>query len=297
MKNKFVVGMLFVSFLLGCRGKDETTDFAVETGSELAQQVSDVMSGVDESAGSTGSYAMMNDVSEVKYFASRIPVNFLDKVFTGSKAFAQSCFGFGFSTCSGSQIVRDFASCTVGQVTFTGTVTLGFSNNLCRLDNVNDTVSRNPNYTMTHSSGYSLSVAKVNTTGQLLTLASGTGSNKVFSLANDGVRRTLVRDGKTLYDVTTLITSAISVTGSSRSNRILNGGTVRLQNNLTSEQCDIVPAAVTWTAGCTCATSGVWEGTCQQKGSYKLTIKSCGTAHLEFDGVAKDITLSRCSST
>jgi TonB dependent receptor len=307
--TKLVLLMGFaLSLTLGaCRGKQETTTAtSYDTPSEMAQNVGDAMSGLDESAGSSGSFAMNNELKGAlqtlqAYTPRSWPETIFSKLTLIDQAQAASCFGNGFSTCSSGVITRTFGACTMGGATFDGTVTLQFSNSSCLMSSDNtDTVKRQPNYTVTNAAGYTLTVSKQNTDGQMLTKTGGSGTSKSFSLTNDGIRRTLSANGQNIFDVTTFIApnsgTPVTVTGSGRT-RTLTGGSIVLINNLTLETCTLVPSAVAWSGTCTCATSGTWSGTCSTRGSYSLTLTGCGTADLTVAGETTQVTLNRCSGS
>ena len=299
-KNLFL--MLICGMLFSCNGKQsDTEEFNATT--ELGQQVGDVMSAVDESAGSTGSFAMISEINAAQKSLARFDSsinnnNFKFDLFSKliPTANAASCFGTGFMACSSGVIQRNFNSCTVGSAVFTGGVTLTYSNPACGLPTISNTVKRNPNFQITTNVG-TVSVTKMGTDGQQLQYLSGTGADKVFSLTSDGIKRSVTVKSDIKSDITTLTTSTVTVTGSGRT-RMMTGGQFRLQNNLTSEQCDVSPSAVQWSAGCTCATSGTWTGTCQLKGGFSMNITGCGTATLTVGGAdPKEIILNRCSGS
>jgi len=318
MKNlktiRLVISVSALIFMSSCRGPVVSDPTVFATNVELAQQVGDSMSSVDEASGSVGNFALMKEINAIEKSAeksialfenkkTKTPRNFLFSSelnpFIITPANAITCFGNGFSACSSSAITRTFNNCTVGAATFSGSVNMTFSGPTaptCKLQAAGDTVVRNPAFTISLGSA-NISVSKTGVNGQTLSWVSGAVANKVFSLANDGIRRTLSIASVLKYDVTTLITSPITVTGSDRTNRIMNGGTLRLQNNLTTEQCDIVPSNVTWVGGtCTCATSGSWSGTCQTRGAFTMTITGCGTANLTIGTETSAVTLNRCSA-
>lgn len=291
-------------FITSCRGGAADSATVFDANTELAQQVGDSMSSVDESAGGSGNFAMMNEIksaeSSIAFFSpTRSPSKIKLLSESVSTAFAASCFGTGFSTCSSNTVSRNFSNCTLGSATFSGTVAFSYSGTTaatCKLSVATDAVTRNPNFTISTSYG-SVTASKTGTAGQTLTYVSGTAASKVLSLTSDGLRRVVTVDGSTKSDITSLTTSAITVTGSDRTTRVMNGGTLRLQNNLTTERCDLVPSAVTWSGTCTCATSGSWAGTCDTKGAFNLAITGCGTANLTVGTETKAVTLTRCSGS
>lgn len=311
MQNKcFIFVLIVISiFMTSCRsvGDDAT---AISTNEEMAQQIGDVMSSVDEAAGTGGSFAWMNQIeaSRKSLFAFQkksMPskTNFLQLV-VPSAAVAATCFGNGFSTCTANSITRTFNSCTLGSATFTGSVALAFTGPTqatCKLAVSGDVMKRTPSFSVSYNSA-SIAVSKSGTNGESLTYVSNTGANKVLSLANDGLRRVVTVDSVVMYDTTTStfnssgVSAPITITGSDRTNRILSGGTIRLQNNLSGgERCHISPSAVTWSGGtCTCATSGTWTGTCENKGAFTLSITGCGTANLTVGTETTSVSLNRC---
>lgn len=314
MQKKLVIFVLMIIsiFMTSCRSASDDAD-AVSTNGEMAQQIGDVMSSVDEAAGTGGSFAWINEIeaSKQSLFAFQkksVPSKKqLLQLAVPSEAVAATCFGNGFSTCTANSITRTFNSCTLGTATFTGSVGLAFTGPTqatCKLAASGDVMKRNPNFSVSYNSA-SIAVTKSGTNGETLTYVSNTGANKVLTLANDGLRRVVTVDSVVMYDMTTStlnssgVSAPITVTGSDRTNRILNGGTIRLQNNLSgSERCHISPSAVTWSGGtCTCATSGTWTGTCEIKGGFTLSITGCGTANLTVGTETTNVSLNRCLGT
>lgn len=301
----FVLGSLgiLLSLIISCRPVAEVAA-EFNTNTELAEQVGDTMSSVDDAAGSLGTFAWSKQIqSAQKSIASYQQPKTISKLELLSKSLpmanAASCFGNGFSACSGGVITRNFNNCMLGSASYSGTVTLtyaGPTSATCKLSAASDTVTRDPNFQVATAVG-TVVVAKTGTNGQMMSYVSGSGTTKVFSMTNDGVRRTITVNTVLMYDVTTATTTAVTVTGSDRTNRVLNGGTIRFQNNLTTEQCDISPSAVTWSGTCTCATSGTWTGTCQTKGAFTMAITGCGTANLTIGTETKAVTMNQCSGS
>ncbi len=309
-KKSFIfVLMSFTIFMTSCRSANDEAN-AVSTNDEMAQQMGDIMSSVDEAAGSGGSFAWIHQIEASKKSlqafqqkSSTLRNNLLQLVMP-SEAQAVACFGNGFATCTSNSITRTFNGCTMGSATLTGTVVLAFSGPTqatCKLAASTDAMKRTPNFSISKNSA-SIAVSKTGTNGETLTYVSNSGANKVLSLTNDGLRRVVTVDSVVMYDMTTStfnsggVSSPITITGSDRTNRILSGGTIRLQNNLSGgERCHISPSAVTWSGGtCTCATSGSWTGTCENKGGFTLSITGCGTANLTVGTETTSVSLNRC---
>ncbi|MCC6138020.1 MAG: hypothetical protein IT287_05270 [Bdellovibrionaceae bacterium] len=266
---------------------------------ETAQQIGDVMASVDESGGTTdGTVAFME--GQRKFMAvkdKQLPSNLVQDVFdlfTPIKsAQAVACKDTAFSSCSSGQKIRDLNGCTIGSATFTGTVTLDFSDAACAINSDGDDVDRSPDFTVTGRREATLTVTKTATNGQTLTRVSAGN----FTFANDGIRRVFAAGGTALFDFTTLTTSPITVTGSDRATRVMTGGNLRVTNNKTSVSCNYVPNNVTWSASCNCASSGSWEGSCSDGKTSSVEITGCGSATITVDETAENLTFDRCYNT
>lgn len=223
-----------------------------------------------------------------------LPSSFLGELV--SSAFAANCSTAStFGSCSSNVITRTFSGCYIGFASFSGTVTLtwsGLSTN-CLTIASGDLITRVPNFTVTGRRGATLTVSKTGTNGQRIARTTGT----VWSYTNDGIRRLFTSStGTTLFDYTTTTTSAITINGSSRSSRNLNGGTLRVTDNVGGTTCDYTPSTVAWSSSCNCPTSGSWSGSCSDGKSSTLTINSCGRATFVLDSVSQSVTLDRCYS-
>lgn len=291
---------LFVIFS-SCRLSSPSATSTVVDISEPAQQIGDNMASMDESGGSaSGTYAYNWD-SEIKTFARLDKLNRTEAnpvVFNlFSKAHAVYCSDSStFSSCSSNVITRTFGGCTLyAGVTISGTVTLNFTDaavdSTCSLASTGHLVTRNPNFTITGRRGATLTVSKTGTYGQRVTrTASG------FTFENDGIRRTF-SGGTTTFDFKTETTTALTFTGTTRANRTLTAGTLRVTNMSTNVTCDFSPAtSITWTTGCNCATSGTWSMSCSDGITGSMVINSCGNATLTQGSDSETFTFDRCSS-
>jgi hypothetical protein len=269
---------------------------------EIAQQVGDSMASVDESGGSTGTLAELD--SARNFFKRRAPSEISNgwlENLVESPAYANCSALPGFGSCTSNAVTRTFAGCTVGAATFNGTVvnTWGGGASSCTLSAPSQTITRVPTFTVTGRRGATLTVSRSGTVGQRLTLTSGSGSSSVFALTNDGIQRVFRNaSGTETYNFTTSIPEAspITITGNSRTNRVLSGGSLSVKNNLTDVTCTYVPTAVTWTSACNCPTSGSWIGTCSDGKSTTVSINGCGTASLTVGTVSTSVTFDRCYS-
>ncbi len=304
MTTKIVL-IFSIMFVLSCKKEVQVND--VE---ETAQQVGDVMASIDEAGGQGGSIASLeNDIQRTfeKHAPNEVPTKSMmaSLVLPEARA-AGACYdsiSSGFSSCSSVSgtptVVRTFNSCTIGSATLSGDVTLAWSGAGCSLVSAGQNVKRTPNFTLTGRRGATLTVSKTGTFGQKITYMSGSGTSKVFELVNDGIRRKFTSSlGQTITDHTTTTQSAISMTGTSRSNRVLNGGVLRVTNNVSSNYCDFAPTNVTWSStACNCPISGSWTATCLGGMSATIEITGCGTARYTEGSDVNDVTFDRCISS
>lgn len=285
----YMLSVVFLCSMLSCKIiQDDTTDDLEEIG----QQVGDVMASVDEVGGSSGTYAALNHGSQ-RIFDRMYP-GFFRKPSLFPDAVAGACATdntFGF--CSNKTLTRTFNSCSIGATTLNGNVVLAYDNtdNNCLIDDTDETVSRTPDFTITGRRGATLTVTKSGTNGQVI---KRTGAD-AFTFENDGILREFkTAAGQSLFKLSTITNSAIGITGTSRSNRVMNGGSLKVSDLLTSITCDMVPNNVTWTPDCNCATSGNWAGTCSDGTSFALVITGCGTAGLTKGTESVEVVFDRC---
>ncbi len=289
-KQSIFITLLFIGFLLSACQKSTAVDIE-----ESSQQVGDVMSSIDESGGSGGALSVIPLDHQI--FKKLNPFNlkelFLEKIVPSSYATACS-LASTFGSCSSNVLTRDFSGCSVGAATLSGTVTLtwGGSSSNCGLTTAGDTITRSPNFTITGRRGATLTVSKTGTVGQRLTWSSGTGTSKVFSFTNDGIRRVFTLGAS--LDYTSQTTSAITVTGTRRSSRTMSGGTLRVTNNTTSVTCDYSPTDVAWSSTCNCASSGSWTGSCSDGKTTSISITGCGTANVTLGSDTQSVVFDRC---
>jgi hypothetical protein len=300
-KKAVILCLMILTVGSGCKKNEEAA--AAADVQETAQQVGDVMASVDESGGNSGTIASFDARSVENTFERFAPGTYDHRSVAQlmmPQAQAAACTATNnFSSCSSNVITRTFGGCTVGSATFNGTVTLtwGGASTGCVMAAANDHVTRVPNFTVTGRRSATLTVTKTATVGQRVTWTSGSGASRVMSFTNDGINRKFTLSGTTLFDQTTSVTSAITVTGTSRTSRVMNGGTLQVVNNLTSVTCSFSPTNVTWTGGtCNCPTSGSWSGTCTDGKSVTLDISGCGTANYTEGSTTTSVSFDRCGS-
>lgn len=289
--------LIFISQLMllaGC-AEDELAQVDIQ---ETAQQIGDVMASVDESSGTTnGTMAFME--SQRKFMAvkdKQLPGNIIQDVFSLltpiKSAQAVACKDTTYSACTSSARTRDLNGCTIGSAVFTGSIALAFNDTACAFDSNGDRVDRTPSFTVTGRRDATLTVSKSGTIGQRITRV--TAGN--FTFSNDGIRRVFTASGVDLFDFTTETTSDITVTGTSRADRVMTGGVLRVTNNNSSVTCDYTPSNVAWSSTCNCASSGSWTGSCSDGKTSSVLITGCGTATITVDDTSENLSFDRCYS-
>lgn len=299
----FIVVSLSLISLSSCKkALEESAANTQLDAANMAQTVGDLMAAVDETGGSTsGSFAYMK--SELKTIA-RLAPNAVDKpslmsVIIPSVQAGTQCSAVGFSGCISNVMLRTFSNCEIGTATMSGTITLDFQDatvdNTCSMTASGHLVNRIPNFDITTSQGAKLSVTTVaGTNGQYIFK---TGVGQLYGVGNEGINRKLTFNGITLMDVTTTIPDSdrIVVSGTSRSGRTVNQGTVIITNNLNGKTCTLQPSNLVWNNSCNCPISGSWTGSCSDSGTTAtLDITGCGTGNATLNGEIKSVDFDRC---
>ncbi|MBS1960196.1 MAG: hypothetical protein JST80_12035 [Bdellovibrionales bacterium] len=293
-----IFGLLALLNLTACNKKNSSGYDAFR---ESAQQIGDVAAAIDESGGASGSLTLLDEdklLRQSKPLFARYGVSAGDFSLIPN-AYASNCVfdpGFGACDTGANTLTRDFKGCFLGALTFSGTVVFTWSGGAinCHMTGAGHQVARNPNFSITYGN-LVYSVSKTNSFGQRILWNSGSVPNVNFSFANDGIRRTLSLNGSTVLDYTTITTSSIGITGTNRLGRVVNGGTLRVTNNISGVTCDYSPTAVTWTsANCVCPTSGSWSGTCSDGKVSSLVHTGCGSATYTLGSDSSNINFDRC---
>lgn len=281
---------LFVAVVLSsCSdSEDETAATSLSSNDQIVQQIGEMMISVDESSGNS-SGTIVRGYNNVVHPSSIL-----------NSHTEATCSGVSFAACASDSRVKNFGGCTLagGLLTVDGNVTLTFVGTgaaSCTMPTIGDMVMRVPAYSASLPSGAGIfTVAALTASGQILTR---TGASS-YEFNNTGVRRTFTgNNGSVALDMTTQTTSDITLTGNSRLNRTITGGSLQLTNNLNSQVCTVSPNAVTWTsANCGCPTSGTWTGSCSTGENINVAFTStCGSVGVSFGATSKTLTLDRCN--
>jgi hypothetical protein len=295
MKKTYLLSLFLPLLLISCSNNDSDAD----ANNENAQQIADSMASIDESGGASGEIALQQSNQRIfnRLAPQDIQEPFWKKIFV-SDAIAASCLSAStFGSCDSNTVTHTFDDCTLLLATFSGTVTFtwGGTSTDCELQAVGDTITRKPDYSVTGLLGAELTVSQTGTIGQRLTWVSGTDDNKKFEFNNDGVRREFKKsDGTILLDFSTKTNEAISITGTKRSNREIDGGVLHVTNNKTDVTCNYTPSNVKWSSTCNCATSGSWSGDCSDGKHAELKITGCGTGDMTMGSDTFSVDFDRC---
>lgn len=283
-------------FLSCSRGQDPVQ---ASNESDFASQIGDVMASVDEFGGSSGILAEGNQES------LKNQIHFLSKLnpILSAQAASTNCASAEtFSSCSQNQVVRTFSDCILFGVRLTGNVIFsysdGFLDNNCLMTAPGHSITRSPAFKIVTPGGGSIEVSKSGIYGQKITRGALSGGLATFSFESDGIRRVLLKADKTIRsDFTTDTTSPLQIVGSTRANRVMSAGKLRVTNNLSGLTCEFSPETLKWEERCTCPTSGAVASTCSDGTTYRLRFTSCGTGSLTVDNQKTyDVNLDRCVS-
>lgn len=296
MKNSLI--FFTISLLVfGCKKVEET--YNVDTTSEMAQQIGDSLASADEAGGTTnGAFSYNEFEASKKTFARLSGQETVNKTVFYSvlipEAQAAACNTIGFTTCASSKMTKTFGGCSLGLGgSVTGDITLTFSSGTCSMGTNGNTVTRVPNFSITGLRGATFDVTAISG-GQ--TISRGAGSD--FSFTNAGIKRKFTTPkGTVLLDLTTTTSSAITISGASRTSRTMSGGGLVVADNLTSQSCTFTPTtSVMWgSATCNCPTSGRWDASCTDGKTFRIDFGStCGQATITANSSSSTLTLDRC---
>jgi hypothetical protein len=266
---------------------------------QIGASVGEVMASADESASGGSTTAMLPALPMLRTpDVLRPPVwrRAMNALTLIPSAYAASCLPVTYSACAAGVRSATFDNCNVGIVTVDGSINLTFSETAaCNIATVGDSVNRTGSLTLSALGG-SLAITTPGG-GQMLT-RTATG----FTFAVPGMERVLtLPSGRTLFDISTMTTSPLVITGTSRADMVIAGGTLVVTHNLAGYSVSLTPDNLTWTPTCNCASSGSLTGTVSSSGpddgkTATVTITGCGTADVTIDGDSESVTLDRCAA-
>jgi hypothetical protein len=269
----------------GCRKKDEAQ--------QIGETVGEAMSSLDESV--SGDAAAMLPLRHVPDdLKGPLWRRALDNVIPS--AYAASCWQTAFSACSATGVrTREFGDCTIGGATVAGSATLTFTNPLCLVATVGDTVTRTADITVTGLYGGTLEITAPGGGQTLTRTAAG------FDYTVGGMERVLTGPGgNTLFDIATRTTAPVVVTGSSRADLKIVSGSLEIDHKLAGYKVTLTANNLAWTSNCNCASSGTLSGIVSggkhDGKSASVTITACGEADVTIDGETESVSLDRCAT-
>lgn len=281
-------------FLMSCKGSSDS-DVITEEGLEFAQQVGDFMTSIDEFGGNDRIITSLDRMDAERDFRRYSPRDIEPSLISQlllPEVWAATCSSQTYNGCGSGAQTKNFAGCTVGSLTINGTVTLQWNpNTACAMSAPSHYVTRKPTLTSTGRLGATLSITAANEGQRITYLAAGQ-----FAISSDGINRKFTSSGgSVLMDFTSRTSANIMLTGTTRQDRVLNGGTLVVVNNRNSAACSYTPSNVAWTnSSCSCPVSGVWSGSCTDGNSSSIQMTGCGTANVQFNGVTSSIKFDRC---
>jgi len=293
-KTGILTAVALATLAAGCRNQGGVSDQG-----QIGAAVGEVMASADESANGGATTAMLPALPVLRVPAElRPPVwrRAMGALTLIPPAYADSCLPVTYSACSAGVRTATFNGCTVGAIAVDGAVNLTFSDTAaCNIATVGDSVNRTGSLTLSAPAG-SLAITTPGG-GQTLT-RTATG----FTFAVPGMKRVLtLASGRTLFDISTATTTPLTITGSSRSDLVMVGGTLVVTHNLAGYSVSLTPDNLAWTPTCNCASSGSLSGTVSGGGkndgkSATVTITGCGTADVTIDGDTESVTMERCAA-
>jgi hypothetical protein len=291
-KTGILTAVALATLAAGCR-KEGVTDQG-----QIGAAVGEVMASADESANSGTTTAMLPALPVLRAPAELRPPLWrraMGALTLIPPAYADSCLPVTYSACSAGVRTATFNGCTVGLVAVDGSVNLTFSDAAaCNIATVGDSVNRTGSLTLSALGGSLVITAPGG--GQTLT-RTATG----FTFAVPGMERVLtLPSGRTLFDISTATTTPLTITGSSRADMVMVGGTLVVTHNLAGYSVALTPDNLAWTPTCNCASSGSLTGTVSggkdDGKSATVTLTGCGTADVTIDGDTESVTMDRCAA-
>lgn len=271
---------------------------------EVVKQVADTMASMDDASGDSSGTLGFVPMDAGKSFRNwnRSLLDRFSPIGTAQAAACSSTYSF---TCSGGSLVRTLSCEVLGILPVSGTVTLTMSDpssnpvgcsgaTFSSAFNNGYSIVRQPNFTITGARG-SIQVTSSGGGQKLTKVSSGN-----YSWQTIGVNRKIVTaGGSTIVDIDTYTTSNIGISGTSRANRVLNGGELAIQHNIAGYTTYLKPENVTWSRStCTCPVSGKWTGRVEgenETDDFILEITGCGTGKIIVEGESEDVTFDRCA--
>jgi hypothetical protein len=290
MKKIILIFMGLSFFNLSCT-VDGSTDADTEMVYSVESAVSSLSGVLDDQNNS--SFAKNSSSKKQKY------AHFILELLQ-PKAYALCGRAFSES-CTSSQKSTVYSSCSVGALTLSGTVSLSFTDSSCLMNSTNDVVTRTYDYTISGPRGGALRLFSSAATDYRGNSISGGGrltkTTTGWNVEVLGKNKTLTINSSIILNHSIKTLSPVSVTGSlARSSRVLDGGQIEVNHNLTSVTNVITPSNLTYSSGCCHPVSGSlsmsYSGS--KSGTATVTYNSCGSATITDAGTTSELSMTYC---
>jgi hypothetical protein len=315
MKNfNSVLAMSLVILLSSC-GKVSSTD-SDESSSVAESALSEAASHATSSEGATGPGILgvitAQELATDALAVEAVALDYVDPSADSVRQFAACSYASARSVCSSNVSTINWAGCTVGTTTLTGSWTEAWSSGFCAngalpvaLTNGNSVTRTTTSHLITLASGATISTSTaahtpydgvaLPGTGIAVSMASGTRTVVI-----NGVNRILTgARGKVLFNHS-IKSTGMSVTGTrAGSNRVVTG-TTTMYHNLARYTAAHTFNTVTWSdSSCCYPKSGsiTTSFSGAKTGSSTMTFSAvCGQATFtDTDGTNSAVTLSQCN--
>lgn len=290
MKNVLTISLFAAVLALSACGRQRDSE-------QIAQASGDVMASLDEST-LDGQIATGGPYQSSPRLGRKSLLRSVGDLVI-SPAYAATCGILNrFTACSSGVRTKDFGSCSYNGLTFEGSVSLSFSDtSACSVDDVGESVTRAAEFKIVNKQSETLTVSSAGG-GQKLT-RDGAAAYKYTVL---GMNRVLTdAQGEKEFDISTRTLADISVTGSSRSDRVANGGTLQITHNLAGAVTELVPENLTWNSSCNCPVSGKLVGNTQGGSGrravntdFVVEMTACGKATVTSGTDVNEVEFDRC---
>jgi len=225
--------MLIILVFVSCKpGTEATTNSSSSSVSDETMEaaITTLAGAADESAGSSFAFQKRKLNTKDKIIEFFTPMK---------KAFASSCFGRARGqSCEDNTKTKSFDSCSLGNSNFnlSGTITLTYSDSSCTLDE-GTSVTRSGEFSRENvSTGTTMTISsETHTDYRGESIGGGgqiTNNGEDYSLNIIGKHKVKKdEDGNTTMDISVRTLSDVTITGGlSRTNRIMNGGSMEIIN-------------------------------------------------------------------
>ena len=287
MRIVLIVTVVLVMSLVSCKEKKDEEN---SINANIASTMESAIDAVNDEMDDIGQIALARN----KIFHERVYDFFIPNVYA-----AGTCSGFALlETCTenGDDDYREkvYEDCKIAltAIYLDGSVRLSYTANNCAYS-INDSITRTYNLSFTRNLGGTFYVSSESHTNYLDdTIGGGATIEKIdtnkYEVSLNGKHRWATYNGITIINHSLHTDSPVTVTDDTiltRFDRVVDGGSLKIDHNIAKYTTTIVPSAVTWgSSGCCYPTSGSFAVSFSGSisGSGTLTFATtCGKATWE----------------